>query len=200
MKTIGLVPMAAKPYHAGHDGLVRIASEENDEVHLFVSTSDRTRKGEMSIYGEDMKRIWDDYIEPSLPDNVKVIYGGVPVQHVYEDLENAEASRDRVTKFRIYSDSEDILKYTDASLMKSAPKLFERGQIELRGVDRNETVNVSGTKMRAMLAAGDVKSFAAFLPPAVRGNAAQIISILTRKPMGEALLRKYVGSLLRQGK
>ena len=41
--------MAAKPYHAGHDGLVRIAASENDEVLLFVSTSDRTRKGEMCI-------------------------------------------------------------------------------------------------------------------------------------------------------
>lgn len=172
--------MAAKPYHAGHDGLVRIAAEENDEVHLFVSTSDRTRKGEMPIYGEDMKRIWDDYIEPSLPDNVKVIYGGVPVQHVYEDLENAEDARDRVTTFRIYSDSEDILKYTDASLMKSAPKLFERGQIELRGVDRNETVNVSGTKMRELMANGDVKNFKKFLPPAIQQYAREILQILKR--------------------
>lgn len=170
--------MAAKPYHTGHDGLVRIAAEENDEVLLFVSTSDRTRKGEMPIYGEDMKRVWDDYIEPSLPGNVQVVYGGIPVQHVYEELENAEAARDLITTFRIYSDVEDILKYTDASLAKSAPKLFARGQIERRGVDRSETVNVSGTKMREYMANGDIKNFKKFLPPAVQQYAREILQIL----------------------
>ena len=172
--------MAAKPYHAGHDGLVRIAAEENDEVLLFVSTSDRTRKGEIPIYGVDMKRVWDDYIEPSLPSNVQVVYGGIPVQHVYEELENAETSRDRTTTFRIYSDVEDILKYTDVSLSKSAPTLFSRGQIERRGVDRNETVNVSGTKMREYMANGDVKNFKKFLPQAIQQYAREILLILKR--------------------
>ena len=55
MKTIGLVPMSAKPYHTGHDGLVRIAASENDEVLLFVSISDRKRPGEMPLLGSDMK-------------------------------------------------------------------------------------------------------------------------------------------------
>lgn len=180
MRTVGLVPMAAKPYHAGHDGLVRIAANENDEVLLFVSTSDRARKGEMTIYGADMKRIWDDYIEPSLPSNVTVIYGGVPVQHVYEELEGAETSGDKFTTFRIYSDAEDILKYTDAGLSKSAPTLFSRGQIERRGVDRNETVNVSGTKMREFMSKGDVKNFKKFLPNEVRQYAGEILNILTK--------------------
>ena len=164
---IALVPMAAKPYHAGHDGLIRIAASENDEVLLFVSTSDRARKGEMSIYGSDMQRIWDDYIEPSLPGNVQVVYGGVPVRHVYEELEKAEASKDRLTTFSIYSDVEDILKYTDTSLSKAAPKLFSSGQINRRGVNRSETVNVSGTKMREFIANADMKSFKKFLPPAI---------------------------------
>jgi Citrate lyase ligase C-terminal domain len=193
---IGLLAMSAKPYHAGHDGLVRIAADECDEVHLFVSTSDRARKGEMTIYGSDMKRIWDEFIEPSLPSNVIVTYGGSPVQHVYKDLEDAEAGGDEESVFVIYSDNEDILKYTDSSLGKSAPTLLDNGQIELRGVDRNETVNVSGTKMRALLAAGNVKQFAKLLPSPVRGNAAEIINILTRNSIGEALLRKYVSEIL----
>jgi hypothetical protein len=54
------------------------------------------------------------------------------------------------------------------------------------------SVNVSGTKMRAMLAAGNTRKFAEFLPPAVQGNAAEIISILQRKSTNEALLRKFV--------
>lgn len=194
-RTIGLVPMAAKPYHAGHDGLVRIAAGENDEVHLFVSTSDRIRPGEMPIYGADMKRIWDEFLEPSLPSNVDVTYGGSPVGHLYQELAQAELEGSADT-FQIYSDKEDILKYTDASLGKVAPTLLSAGQILRRGVDRNETVNVSGTKMRALLSAGDVEGFARFLPPAVQAHSGEIINILRRKPMGESLLREYVNILI----
>ena len=196
MARIALVPMSGKPVHAGHWGLIEIASSECDEVHLFVSTSDRTRRGEMTIRGEDMKRIWDEFLEPALPSNVIVTYGGSPVQHVYEDLEGAEAAGDEESVFVIYSDSEDILKYTDESLGRSAPTLLDNGQIELRGVDRNETVNVSGTKMRALLAAGNVKQFAKLLPPTARRNAAEIIDILRGNQLGETLLREYVNSLI----
>ena len=59
-KTIAIVPVSAKPYHAGHDGLVRIASKENDEVHLLVSITDRSRPGEMKIDGGTMFGIWKD--------------------------------------------------------------------------------------------------------------------------------------------
>lgn len=192
---IGLLGMSGKPVHAGHWGLIQIAARENDELHLFVSTSDRTRPGEMPIYGADMKRIWDEFLEPSLPSNVDVTYGGSPVGHLYQELEQAEQEGSADT-FQIYSDKEDILKYTDASLGKVAPTLLSAGQILRRGVDRNETVNVSGTKMRALLSAGDVEGFARFLPPAVQSHSGKIIDILRRKPMGEALLRRYVKSLL----
>lgn len=205
MRRIALVPMAAKPYHAGHDGLVRIASKENDEVHLFVSTSDRKRPGELPIYGADMKRIWDEFLEPSLPSNVVVTYGGSPVGHLYEDLEAGE-SEGTDDVFVIYSDKEDILKYTEDSLTRAAPTLYESGQIELRGVDRNETVNVSGTAMRNLISQGKVDEFVELLPPAVQKNGRKIYNILAkvekdivnapkkgrRKVTGETLLRSYV--------
>jgi len=169
--------MSGKPVHAGHWGLIQIAANENDEVHLFVSSTDRKRPGEMIITGAAMMQIWNTFLEPALPGNVDVIYGGSPVQHVYEDLENAEAE-DSDDTFQIYSDKEDILKYTDTSLGRAAPNLFASGQIIRRGIDRNETVNVSGTKMREMLSKGNVKQFAAFLPPPVQRNAQEIIDIL----------------------
>ena len=34
---IGLVPVSAKPYHAGHHALVELAASQNDKVLLFVS-------------------------------------------------------------------------------------------------------------------------------------------------------------------
>jgi hypothetical protein len=194
MRSIGLVPMAAKPYHAGHDGLVRIAAKENDEVRLFVSLLDRVRKGETPVYGVDMKKVWDLFIEPSLPGNVEVQYVNVPVQEVYRSIEEAEGDEDVL--FRIYSDDEDILKYSDASLSKSAPKLFANGQIERRGVARSETVPVSGTEMRGYIGSGDVEKFIELLPPAVRKNGQEIYDLLSRRPMGESLLRRYVGLCL----
>ena len=107
---IGLLPVSAKPYHAGHDGLVRIASNENDSVLLFVSTTDRARSGELRVSGDAMQTIWWDYIEPTLPQNVTPDYGGIPVAKVYAELETAEAEGSTDT-YVIYSDEEDILKY-----------------------------------------------------------------------------------------
>ena len=57
---IGLLPISAKPYHAGHHALVEMAAGANDEVLLYVSISDRKRKGELPISGADMKKVWEE--------------------------------------------------------------------------------------------------------------------------------------------
>ena len=175
-KTIALIPLAAKPYHAGHDGLVRIASSENDEVHLFVSISDRARTGEMKIDGETMFMIWKDYIEDTLPDNVKSFIDytvTAPVSKVYNELENAE-SQGSQDVYTIYSDVDDIRKYTDEMLSKVAPTLFSKGQIQRRGIERTETVDVSGTEMREFIEDGDIVGFTALLPPAIQQHGKEI--------------------------
>jgi len=192
---IALVPMAAKPYHAGHDGLVRIAASENDLVKLFVSTSDRKRPGEIPILGSDMMTIWTSYIEPTLPGNVEVEYVNVPVTGVYSALESADASKSK-DEFYIYSDSEDILKYRESSLKKSAPRLFKANKINLKGVDRTQTVPVSGTKMRQLLSTGNVKKFVSLLPPAVRQYGTEIYDILSKQVV-ESLIRDYTKLILR---
>ena len=192
---IGLLPVSAKPYHAGHDGLVRIASNENDSVLLFVSTTDRARSGELRVSGDTMQTIWWDYIEPTLPQNVTPDYGGVPVAKVYAELEKAEAEGSTDT-YVIYSDEEDILKYTDEALNKSAPNLFANGQIERRGISRSETVQVSGTEMREFLEDNDVVGFIALLPPAIQKNGKEIFDMLQDEIVGESLLRRYVKTIL----
>lgn len=192
--SIGLVPMAAKPYHAGHDGLVRIAAKENDIVKLYVSTSDRSRAGELNVSGDTMQIIWWDYIEPTLPSNVVVDYGGVPVGKVFEELERAEASGSQDT-YVIYSDVDDIRKYTDEVLIKSAPNLFGAGRIKLRGISRTETVDVSGTEMRELIEDGDFVGFEALLPDAVKRHSKEIFDMLQDEVVGESLLRKYVKSI-----
>ena len=198
-KTIALIPLAAKPYHAGHDGLVRIASSENDEVHLFVSISDRARTGEMKIDGETMFMIWKDYIEDTLPDNVKSFIDytvTAPVSKVYNELENAE-SQGSQDVYTIYSDVDDIRKYTDEMLSKVAPKLFSKGQIQRRGIERTETVDVSGTEMREFIEDGDIVGFTALLPPAIQQHGKEIFDLLVDDVVGESVLRRYIRSSLK---
>ena len=59
---VGIVPMSAKPYHIGHDQLIRLALFECEEVVVFVSSADRARKGEYSVKGETMRKVWEDHI------------------------------------------------------------------------------------------------------------------------------------------
>ena len=188
--------MSAKPYHAGHDGLVRIASKECDKVLLFVSTTDRARTGELRVSGDTMQLIWWEYIEPTLPANVIIDYGGIPVSKVYDELEKAEEKKSQDT-YVIYSDDEDILKYTDAALSAVAPTLLEQGRIERRGVNRSETVQVSGTEMREFIEDGDLVGFTALLPPAIQKHGKEIFDMLQDDIVGESILRKYIRNSLK---
>ena len=193
---IGLLPISAKPYHAGHDSLVRLAANENDQVNLYVSTSDRVRPDEFGISGETMQTIWWDYIEPTLPSNVVPDYGGVPVAKVYAELEKAEAEDSQDT-YTIYSDEEDIQKYTDQNLEKSAPTLFANEQIKKRGVSRSETVQVSGTEMRELLEDDDIIGFISLLPKAIQSHGEEIFELLRNDVVSEALLREYIKKIIK---
>lgn len=207
MAKIGIVPMSAKPYHAGHDGLVRLAAKENDEVHLYVSTSDRDE-----VSGAAMAQIWKDQIEPTLPGNVRVEYGGSPVLKAFQDIGKASEANSKDT-YLVYSDPEDAAaNFSDDKLQKYAANLFAAGRVKTRPVERTSTVDVSGTKMRGFLASGDKKSFLKYLPKGIDGNAVWD-TLLSMKPepkvkggkkpaakkavKGEALLRGFIRGVLR---
>lgn len=200
MAKIGLVPGAYKPYHAGHDAVIRMASRDNDRVHVFASTSDRD-----NVSGAAMKEIWWDEIEPSLPDNVEVTFGGSPVGNVFKLLGNANEAGSKDT-FTVYSDPDD-LKANYKTLPKYAGNLVAAGRVILRAVPRSETVDVSGTQMRQWLASGDKESFTKHLPKGIDGNAvwatlqaaqpgSQAAKRPSKQPTAEGLLRSYVRLLL----
>lgn len=213
MATVGLIAMSAKPYHAGHDGLIRWASRENDVVHLYVSLSDRRRPGELPIMGSDMEHIWKTQIEKSLPKNVVIVYGGSPVGNVYKELGEANESGS-TDEFTIYADPEDLTQnYPEKSLDKYVGILYRAGQIILKPIERARTVNVSGTKMRQYLSTGDKDSFIANLPKTIDGEEVwnvlsnRAVSTEETKPtkkkrttkkalQGEALLRAAIKCML----
>jgi len=188
---IGLVPGSFKPYHKGHDELVRLASSENDLVLVFNSDADRD-----VIRGQDVIKIMNKFVKPSLPKNVKMISVGVPVGALYQELEYAEQSASEDT-YTIYSDSEDIKKYNKNVLTKYAPNLMSKNQILTRPVQRGvETTDVSGTEMRKYLTTGNVQKFAELLPPAIQRHSKEIIDILTQK-IKENLLISYIKEIIK---
>jgi len=197
---IGLVPISAKPYHAGHHALVTSAANENDKVILFVSTSNRERPGEFPIMGSDMMEVWEKFLEPVLPSNVTVEYGGSPVRKVYEALGEANEVEDD-SIYTVYSDPEDTSKnYSEKSLHKYCSQLRSSGQCILAAEANPEaftrgvgTPDISGTKVRQMLSNRDFKSFAAVMPVGV--NAKGVFEILT-KHINEAYLRQYIQSII----
>lgn len=167
---IGIIAGSYKPFHAGHFGLITLAARECDTVHLYVSTSDRARPGEVPILGSDMKEIWTSEIEKIMPGNVEVIYGGSPVGNVIKELGAASEAKSKDT-FVLYADPDDMaVNFPQASLVKYASHLAAKGQIEQRPVKRTETVNVSGTKMREYLSSGDKASFTKNLPKGINVN------------------------------
>ena len=183
---IGLVPGSFKPYHAGHDALIRLAAQQNDKVIVFSSNIDRARRGELAIDGSKMKIIMKDFIKPMLLQlgNVEVIdvgEGSTPVKEVFDILKSAEKNGSTDT-YTIHSDSADVLKYTSEKLRKYAPSLFANRQITPIGVVRGvDTPDISGTKMREYLKSGNAAKFIEMLPDQLKRNGKKIITILREK-------------------
>lgn len=192
---IGLIPVSGKPYHAGHHYLVERAAAENEEVILFVSTSDRKRKGEFVILGSDMERVWREELEKMMPNNVKVEYGGSPVRKVYDLIGDACKISGVEETYVVYSDPTDTAQnYSQAYRDKYMQPLCDAGQVIFAAEENPEAFtrgsgspNVSGTKMREALQDGDFATFAAGMPAGV--NAQNVWSILKKLPANES--RKY---------
>jgi len=199
--------MAAKPYHAGHHWLVEKAANDNDRVIVFVSLSDRIKKGQFPIYGKDMERVWREELEQIMPDNVEVRYGGAPVGNVYQEIVQAVEANSPNT-YSIYSDATDTARnYPENNRIKYMEPLYSAGQVRFPAEENPEQFtrgggmpgdapDISGTAMRAALGAGDLETFCAGLPSGV--NAQSCIRILRREDVQEAILRSYIRALWRR--
>tara|TARA_B100001287_G_scaffold266499_1_gene260511 strand:- start:227 stop:868 length:642 start_codon:yes stop_codon:yes gene_type:complete len=175
----GLVPMSAKPFHKGHMFLIQAASQRCSEVTVYVSISDRSRKGEITIFGEDMQLIWESIITKYLPENVSCIYGGSPVGKVYEFLGNISEQGIPIEEtYAIYTGQDDAKRYQDKywSNIKNNVwiKEFARG---------DDSPNISGTLMRSYLsnASQDKFLFLDGLPDMKDEDKEEIFKILFRR-------------------
>ena len=188
---IGLVPMSAKPYHAGHHHLVKSASLTNDEVFVFVSLSDRIKKNEFPIEGSKMEKIWIDELLSIMPENVSIIFGGSPVRKVYEYIQNEDSRENTIT---VYSDIVDTRRnYSESARLKYMEPLYSKGLIKFASEEFPENFtrggdapDISGTKMREYLLKGKKDLFIGNLPEGVRGeNIWNILTFLTEEKKEE---------------
>lgn len=168
-KTLALIPIAGKPLHIGHWKLIEKAASENDAVVVYTSSSDRIKKGEFPIKGDDFVRLWSDVFIPALPKNVRVKFVDSPVRAVMHELgwleQTTVQDNAKVPIINLYSDKDDVeINFKDEDL-KKYPSLLAAGKIKKVGVERTATVNVSGTKMREFLLNNDKASFLKYLPP-----------------------------------
>lgn len=166
-KTLGIVPMAGKPVHAGHWKLIELAARENERVLVYVSEKGRIKTGEFPIQGRQMIEVWNDVLKKYLPSNVSIKFVESPVSNVRYALLDLESDPEDAPVVSIYSDAEDIQNYDLTELNAKYPGLGSMGKIKLRGVERTSTVDISGTKMREFLLNNDKTSFFNYLPQPV---------------------------------
>jgi len=216
---VGIVAGSFKPYHAGHHAMVEKAAKENDKVELFVSLSSRgvrkikdpsdtrtvkqgarkievPKPGVHPIYGDDMRKVWEDHLRKLLPNNVTLHLleeGSAPIRKAYELLQNA-AEQDTEDHFTIYSDPVDIENnYSEAQLLRYLDQDFVLEKLDKVALDRNETVPVSGTDMRRHLVDGNEEAFKDMLPFQLSDASKQaIFDILSGRALQESLLRAFI--------
>lgn len=175
---VGIIAMSAKPYHRGHDDMIRRASGECEWVRVYASLADRRRAGEpVPVLGSDMKLIWDELILPGLPSNVEVVFGGSPVGNVWRDLGGDRTGTD---EYVIYAGPDDLDEsFTDKLLLQYCGHLIEQGRIKREATQRL----ASGSEMRAMLTRGDKAGFVAQLPPSIDSSRVwDVLSSTARSP------------------
>jgi hypothetical protein len=190
-KRVGLIPVSGKPYHAGHHYLVEKAAAENEEVILFVSTSDRIRKGQFPIYGADMQRVWQEELEGIMPGNVRVEYGGSPVRKVYDTIGAACEIDGTEETYVVYSDPSDTAQnYPDSNRDKYMQPLCDQGQVIFAAEENPQAFtrgagspNVSGTKLREALEQNNFEQFTSGMPSGV--NAQNVWNILKKVNEGQ---------------
>ena len=173
--TVTIFPGAFKPYHRGHDRVVRLASMQSDKVILLVSESDREKSGEVPILGVTMREIWNRYILRTLPANVMVEFTDNPVTMAYQKLNAYDRSGQNV-QANLLAGDEDIARFRPESVSLDAPRLAEQRLIDIVSVPRFG--NVSGTDMRSFIAIGDTQKFTANLPDDLKEVGREIFELI----------------------
>ena len=171
MHTIGFVPGAMKPFHAGHNHLIQTALSECDRVLVFTSIKDRG-----VIRGDNMYKAWQELIVPLLPNHIEVMAVKSPVGSVYDYLE-WNGKEEHV--YRIYGGTEDIGRLSKARMLQYYPHLNVVNVAESNPESfTRDVVHAKGEWVRNSIQAGDLNKFKSYLPAFLKPHAKEYLSIL----------------------
>jgi len=161
-----------KPFHIGHFNMIERASKECDRLILIVSLLDRD-----IIKGSDMAIIWKNHILKILPNNVDPIFlESSPIKRVFEILKLRDQNKSSPFSFSIYSDKDDSSKFSDQVLSKICPNILGTNSLKIISISRDETTQISGTKMREYIKNNDFNSFEKYMPKEI--NSKEVFNIL----------------------
>jgi hypothetical protein len=192
---VAVIPMAAKPFHAGHASLIEEAVlDGNESIILFISTGGREEIGV-----GDMVPLWKKYYIPGIEreygEKVIIRFSDSPLKDA--SLVARSLAKTTGTNVRLYGDPADAQERV-ASILDKNPDL--EGLISAAGVSREGTGGISGTQMRGYLTSGDAASFKENLPEWLSPDEKEgVWSSLSKKyvrPQNENMLRSFVRLLL----
>lgn len=159
--SIGIFVVAGKPVHDGHWRMIDLARRECDEAIIITSTAGRDE-----LPAGVMIDAWKEVLEPQFhhdyPNATLIISSESPLQLAIDKMRQLKGI---VNKFVFYADDEDTRgKYAIDKLRDRVrdPAVMEK--LVQRPVQRTETVDISGTRMRSFLKADDRESFDNYAP------------------------------------
>lgn len=162
-KSVGVIPLAGKPVHSGHWCLIEKALQHSDVVYLFVSLKDRG-EGSGRINSGKMLKVWKDLLFPVLDPRVIVRFCDSPVLDANRFVRSSSESWPGM-KYTFWGDTADVEeRWSHAKLEKTFADLLNAKRVEAIGLNRSDTVHISGTEMRKWLEERERDKFVMNLP------------------------------------
>jgi hypothetical protein len=196
---IGIIPMAAKPFHRGHDALIAQSFSDGCSASIvFLSLGDRD-----DISAGDMMPLWRKIYLPALEGEyggrLSVIFSGSPLLDAMSLAKNfAKHSGKEVAVYGGIDETGANEAQERVDLVTSKfPELEDK--IKAVGVNRALTGGISGTQMRSFLSNGDKRSFVSNLPDWLTPEDRNTIwsSLFKGNPVTtESLIRSLVKEML----
>lgn len=195
--SIGVIPMAVKPIHDGHWQMIQEAAAENDKVFLIVSVKGRSSDG-VEIRGQDMLRIWKEFLSAILPANVEISYSKSPIVDAmgvvkfYEDTPGIT--------FTMYSGEKDAGRFSDEVFKAKFPRRWGAGEISKKIIPlftAQDGSELSGTRMRSLIQSGDQNTFVDMLPTELSDESKKRIWNILYKEKSSMLSESILRALIR---
>jgi hypothetical protein len=199
---IGIIPMAAKPFHTGHDALIKQSLADGcDATIVFLSTG-----GREEISSRDMIPLWRKVYLPGITktygEAVTIMFSDSPMLDAMKFAKNfvKEAGKDVAVYGGVDAEGTNEAQQRVDGIVGRFPEL--EGKIEAVGVDRSLTGGISGTQMRQYLSSGDRRSFVSNLPSWLSPEDRNAVwSSLSKggNLTAESLIKKIVKEVLLRG-